>query len=104
MSSFQNNSPTSLHLPHRLHEIEFTKIARSDRWTCFGCCNDHSETNMSELKTHLQVSVLWDIAREDLLSGETTAKTTQGHPTMKSFQMRPKCLKCIILCLESLFS
>ena len=28
----------------------------------------------------------------------------QGHPTMESFQMRPKCLKCIILCLESLFS
>ena len=28
----------------------------------------------------------------------------QGHPTMESFQMHPKCLKCIILCLESLFS
>ena len=28
----------------------------------------------------------------------------QGHPTMESFQMRPKCLKCVILCLESLFS
>lgn len=28
----------------------------------------------------------------------------QGHPRMESFQMRPKHLKCIILCLESLFS
>ena len=31
-------------------------------------------------------------------------KLHQGHPTMESFQMRPKCLKYIILCLESLFS
>ena len=28
----------------------------------------------------------------------------QGHPSMESFQMRPKCLKCVILFLESLFS
>ena len=28
----------------------------------------------------------------------------QGNLTMESFQMRPKCLKSIILCLESLFS
>ena len=44
---------------------------------------------------------------DDLPSGQEAIvinPTIQGHLTMESFQMRPKCLKSSILCLESLFS
>ena len=47
-----------------------------------------------------------DSTAKELGLGENIAikLNRQGHPTMESFQMRPKCLKCVILCLESLFS
>ena len=46
----------------------------------------------------------WQERFENMWERSLEQEREQGHPTMESFQMRPKCLKCVILCLESLFS